>query len=255
MLGMGERNRDPGGRFAPGRRDVRRDQVPDLPPPRLLPTPDELLAADTRRAIDVEQSGREGVSVKFLEPEDLSGDRAADAGRGEADDAQRERANNDDGRDGGGGGAQLGQDYGLLIIRMDRVEEALQDLELDLKNVADHADRDAQMTMQRELMFELDRLRDCVDRLAAGGRGQGPSAAVAASTQAEAVRADAETAHSRWGAAWSRVWESVKRMLPRLWVLISQLLHVSEWTVGGQLKSDPFGLASASVTVTFARPD
>jgi hypothetical protein len=78
---------------------------------------------------------------------------------------------------------------------------------------------------------------------------------VAVSAYAEAIRADAEMAHSRWGAARTRVWEAVKRMLPRLWALISQLLHVKEWTVSGQLKSDPFGFASASVTVTFGPPD
>jgi hypothetical protein len=154
--------------------------------------------------------------------------------------------------DSAGDGVKNRPDYQLLVDRMDQVEKAL----LQVPSLmTDPASIEEQLTLLRELLVELDRLRASVDLLEAGGSGQGPSAAVAVAAHVEAIRADAETAHNRWKAGWTRVWEAVKRMLPQLWVLISGLLHVKEWTVSGQLKSDSFGLASASVTVTFARPD
>jgi hypothetical protein len=160
-------------------------------------------------------------------------------------------AETDDARSGSGAagdGTEGRPDYRLLIARMDEVNEAVLQVPSLIK---DPLSLDEQLTFLGDLLVELDRLRESVDRLEAGGSEQGPSAAVAAAAQAEALRADAETGHNRWKAGWTHVWEAVKRMLPQLWALISGLLHVKEWTVTGQLKSDPFGLLQASVTITF----
>lgn len=223
MLGMREQNRDWHGRWIRGplrklARSTRgKDDRPQLPPPQLLtkPIPDNAMAG------------------------------AADNRRDETDDARLDGS-------GAGEGTKSRPDYELLVDRMDEVKNALYQVP---RLISDQTGLDEQLTLMRELLIELDRLREFVDLLEAGGSEQGPSAAVVAAAQAEAIRADAKAAHKRWKAGWTRVWEAVKRMLPQLWVLISGLLHVKEWTVSGQLKSDPFSLASASVTVTFARPD
>jgi hypothetical protein len=50
------------------------------------------------------------------------------------------------------------------------------------------------------------------------------------------------------------VWDAMKRVLAKLWELTCQLLHVQEWTVGGQVSTPILGLASVTVSVTFGLP-
>lgn len=110
---------------------------------------------------------------------------------------------------------------------MDAVAEALRGVALQLGDAADFADLDEQYQMQRELVAGLRRLRESVDRLAAGDNGHDLSGAVTVAAEAEALRTEAEDAHGRWGAdsqpgrgtplgaAWTQVWQAVRRMSPR----------------------------------------
>lgn len=150
---------------------------------------------------------------------------------GPADIPQAGNSGEDDPGRGGGADArddpEVSADYGLLIGRMDAVAEALRGVALQLGDAADFADLDEQYQMQRELVAGLRRLRESVDRLAAGDNGHDLSGAVTVAAEAEALRTEAEDAHGRWGAdsqpgrgtplgaAWTQVWQAVRRMSPR----------------------------------------
>ncbi len=155
--------------------------------------------------------------------------------------------------DGGPGDSETGPEAAqrLLNDRLSELDTRLSEVERELRGQEHSAAVAEQLTVRRQIDGDVARMKVMVEDLVASGRGQDPSAAVAVSAQASVIRSEASMARRRWGQLWDAVWAAVKRALPRLWALISQLLTVKEWTVTGQAKSDPFGLLSASVTITF----
>jgi hypothetical protein len=84
------------------------------------------------------------------------------------------------------------------------------------------------------------------------GPGQGPERAAPAAAVARSAERRAKRACKQFGGElWNRVWEKTKEILHKLWKMIALLVWVKEWTVQGQAGAALFGLASASVSVTF----
>ena len=107
-----------------------------------------------------------------------------------------------------------------------------------------------------QLLAAVQQERLLVDELLSNGTNQGPGLGYAASTQATVIDTETADAAQRWpSSAWEKIKAEVKRVLARLWSMISKLLTVKEWALSGKVGTPGplLGLAEASVSVTFGR--
>lgn len=164
--------------------------------------------------------------------------------------------------EGQGGRSATGGEHDRVLARLDEVEHQVDALVDELR--ADPAARISDQSSDYEqavsdqwavaidVRQEIRELREAVDALAQGGTGQDPSLAAVAAAQQAALASDVKDARKRFAtAAWSRIWQALKKVAPHLWALITRLTRVKEWSVTGQLGGGVLGLASAGVTVTF----
>jgi hypothetical protein len=153
----------------------------------------------------------------------------------------------------GGGAARAERDR--VLERLDEVARQLDDLRAEL---AERQSGQAPAALEEaatvaEIRQEVRELRQAVIDLAGQGTGQEPALAAAAAAQQAAVTSDVKAARKRFRAtaAWTRIWEALKKVAPHLWTLITKLTRVKEWSVTGQLGSNVLGFGSAGITVTF----
>jgi len=206
---------------------------------------DEIIGERYTDPIDVRPAGPElfqddaEIEAEIEAGTEDGSDAADDTGSDDAgNDARNRRANRD-----------IATSLRILNERLDVVRNDLRDMRLT-DTYLELASIEEQRMMNRHFLTELRLLRSSVQEIVEKGRDQDPGAASAVATQATVMQSEFTTA-SKWGAAWQKVREAFERALPSLWNLISRLVRVKEWTVTGQLKSDPFGLAQASISITF----
>ena len=151
-----------------------------------------------------------------------------------------------------------------VLARLDEVEHQVDalvgELRADLaatranRQFPDHEQQAVldQWSAAIDIRQEVRELREAVSALAQGGTGQDPRLAAVAAAQQAALASDVRDSRKRFRtAAWSRIWQALKKVAPHLWALITRLTRVKEWSVTGQLGGGVLGLASAGITVTF----
>lgn len=90
-----------------------------------------------------------------------------------------------------------------------------------------------------------------LDEMLQRGPGQGPDLGWQAASTAKALKEETRRERKKLpGRVWDRIWDELKRVLPRIWSMISHLLTVKEWTISGQAGT-VFGLAQVGISITF----
>jgi hypothetical protein len=151
------------------------------------------------------------------------------------------------------------EDLRILVSGLDEVSRQLHELTVTLmgqqlsKQVDGQPDIVEETDLAGEIVSEVSRLSKTAHDLVAQGSNQEPDLAFSATAQMTVVRSDLRYARKRFSAtsAWTKIWETLTRVAPRLWSLISHLVKVKEWSVTGQVGTGVFGLAQASISVTF----
>ena len=155
--------------------------------------------------------------------------------------------------------AAASEDLRVLVSGLEEVSLLLSGLVVTLMQrqlnqaVDEQPDFVEQVELAGGISSEVSRLSNTVRDLAARGPNQQPDLAFSATTQMTALQSDVKYARKRFSAVstWTKIWENLKRVVPRLWSLISHLVKVKEWSVTGQVGTGVFGFAQASISVTF----
>ncbi|ERR1700722_1500683 len=99
--------------------------------------------------------------------------------------------------------------------------------------------------------------------------GQNPGDGFSVVAQTSALVSDTEAARDRWPEndpdpsgpppkpprhIWDAALKHIKDALPHIWAFISRLITPVQWTASGTVGTGIFGIASASLTVTFGTP-
>jgi hypothetical protein len=144
------------------------------------------------------------------------------------------------------------------------VREAIAEVRAQMRAITQELDRiqDAQWAQARQVDTQLARLAEITGSVLAAGPGQDPGVGLAATQLASVTRQEVKSGRAQFGGRtmgggggpWDAAWAWMKRLSRRLWSMLSNLLHVTEWSVTGQVGTGPFGLASASISVTFGTP-
>ena len=146
------------------------------------------------------------------------------------------------------------EDHEVIVGLLTSITEALQGLreQIALQSTL----QEQQLIAIERLLEAIQQLRLLIDELIKDGANQGPSLGYAASMQATVIETEIpDAAEQQPDSAWEKIKEQFKRVLARLWGMISKLLTVKEWALSGKVRAPGplLGLAEASVTVTFGR--
>lgn len=104
-------------------------------------------------------------------------------------------------------------------------------------------------------MVEAQKAR--VRELAEAGGGQPPGRAFELVAEQEALVDDVQDAEAEAGGKGTGFWRKIMDWLGkagrRLWVMISRVTTVKEWSITGTVGNGVLGLAGASISVTFGQ--
>ena len=141
------------------------------------------------------------------------------------------------------------------VARLDRaaIVEAISKISSVLKELGEALRQSPDQSRAAERIQEsAKQLRPVAAEMLRKGAGQPPDLVPAALASDAVLRNEADSARKNFGGrVWDKVWAEVKVISVRLWSMIAHLVKVKEWTVQGQAGGGIFGLASASVSVTF----
>lgn len=208
--------------------------------------------------------GREAGKQPVVGPSEKGTGSGREARRAMREGASGERQ--DSGREGrGGGGEEVGagaydalaaarQDHAVIVAGLNTITGLLQGLREDIARQV--ALQEQQQLVTEQLLAAVQQERHLIDELINNGTNQGPGVAYAAQQQATVIDTETTDASQRWpSSAWEKIKAEVKKVLARLWSVISKLVTVKEWTLTGKVGTPGllFGLAEASVSVTFGR--
>ncbi len=144
------------------------------------------------------------------------------------------------------------QDHAVILAALGTITDLLRGLREDMARQV--ALQEQQRLVVEQLLAAVEQLRRLVDELLRNGTNQGPGLGYAASQQATVIDTEIADASKRWPSSpWDKIKDEVKKVLVRLWGMISKLLTVKEWTLTGKVGTGILGLAEASVSVAFGR--
>lgn len=176
---------------------------------------------------------------------------------GERQESRSERSG-EGGKDAGAGfydaQAAAREDHVAIVARLNTITGLLQELREGMAQQV--VLQEQQWLATEQLLAAVQQERHLVDELLANGIDQGPGVAFAAQQQATVIDTETADASKRWpSSAWDKIKAEVKKVLTRLWGMISKLVTVKEWTLTGKVGTPGplLGLAEASVSVTFGR--
>jgi hypothetical protein len=144
------------------------------------------------------------------------------------------------------------EDHAVILAGLSTITDLLQKLREEIARQA--APQEQQRLVAEQLQAAVQQLRRLVDELLRNGTNQGPGLSYAAQQQATVIDSETADASKRWpSSAWDKIKDEVKRVLARLWGMISKLVTVKEWTLSGKVGTGILGLAEACVSVTFGQ--
>jgi hypothetical protein len=146
------------------------------------------------------------------------------------------------------------EDHDVIVGLLSAITELLQGLREEIASQV--FVQEQQRLAVEQLLAAVQQERLLIDELLRNGTNQGPGLAYAASTQATVIDTEvADEAERNPSSLWEKIKAEVRRVLARLWSMISKLLTVKEWALSGKVGTPGplLGLAEASVSVTFGR--
>jgi hypothetical protein len=112
-----------------------------------------------------------------------------------------------------------------------------------------------QLRLAERQLREYQRLTALLEELLSKGRDQDPGVGFSAATRATALDGETKDAEEQWPQSiWKEIRKTLRRLLPRVWSMISHLLQVKEWSLEGQVGAGVIGWAQAGISVTFGKP-
>jgi hypothetical protein len=145
----------------------------------------------------------------------------------------------------------------------------LSEFAADLRSAGDDPQ---QLRAAEQVLDQIQSVEDILQRIFRRRRArQNPGDGFSVVAQVSALVSDAETDTDRWPGTgpdpsgpppkpprrspWKVALAHIKDALPHIWAFISRLITPVQWTASGNVGTGIFGIASASITVTFGKPD
>jgi hypothetical protein len=168
------------------------------------------------------------------------------------------------------------EDLAFAAAALARVTSRLNDAAGDLFGLAcdlrSAGDDPQQLRAAEQVLDQIQSVEDSLSRILRRRRArQNPGDAFSVVAQVPALVSDAEAARDRWQGTgpdpsgpppkpprrgpWEAALANIKAALPHIWAFISRLITPAQWTASGSVGTGIFGIASASISVTFGKPD
>ena len=156
-----------------------------------------------------------------------------------------------------------------VTSRLGDAADELSELAADLRSAGDDPQ---QLRAAEQVLDQIQSVEAILGRIFRRRRArQNPGDAFWVIAQVSALGSDAEAARDRWPGTgpdpsgpppkpprrnrWEVALAHIKAAMPHIWAFISRLITPVQWTASGNFGTGIFGIASASITVTFGKSD